>query len=128
MNEEDEINIFKQVFNTYGPLLSIKKDVKLINFFRSEPDKDIRQRTVIDNFPNWASETVRKHLRKLVKLGVLEESKKFRGTYRFPPRGRRKYFSDMDALVEVLVGYELYSMAKLSWGKKIKNDDYIERY
>lgn len=128
MNEEDPTDVFKYIFNTYGPLQSIRKDAELITYFRSMPNQDIRQKTIINDFPRWSKETVRKHLRSLIKRGILEESKEFRGTYRFPPRGRPEYFSDMDNLVEALVGREIYDMAKISWGKKLKNDDNKDFY
>lgn len=116
--ESDE-ETFKQIFNTWGSYTSLKKDVALMEYFLKNPEKIIRQKTIIDHFKNeMAAETCRKHLYKLVEKELIEESKEFRGSYfcRHSDEEDSLYYF-CDVLIERIIGPRIYEMAKRRWKK-----------
>ena len=120
-NENRRDKIIKYTFNKYGTYISLIKDVKLLEFFINRTDKEVRQKTIIDYFSCWSPKTVRRHLDRLVQKEIIKESHEFRGTYIFHPGYHQNMKFDMDNIARVILGEELYEMAKSCW--KIKEDE-----
>ena len=107
------------VFSRYGTYQSLQKDAEIMRFFLENQRERIRQKTVIDRFKGLMTpKTVREHLYRLVEKGLLEEVPDFKGTYMFFPMGFREFAVDMDRLVRVLVGQEIYDCALVMYKEK----------
>lgn len=114
-DKEKIIDVFKYTFNKYGTYQSLKKDAELLYFFIYKPDEEIRQKNIIIYFSKWSPKTVRRHLKRLVEKKVITESSDFCGTHIFHPGYHRGMAVDMDSLARVILGDELYMLAKSCW-------------
>ena len=119
MNEE-----IKSIFNRWDTFQSFEKDVMIINYLAD--GKEHRQKEIVDTIsppgsysPPMAPPTVKKHLYKLVKKGIIKESRKFRGTY---------YMDDppsFSKIVKALLGEPVYEALLNEWVKGFS--DYEKR-
>lgn len=112
---------FKEIFNKWGTFQSLQKDAQLVKYFLARPETDVRQKTIIEHFKGeMSAKTVREHLKKLVKKGILDENPLYRGTYVFVPSNYRRMGVDMDKLVRAIVGEDIYELARAIWLEKNK--------
>ena len=98
----------KEIFNKWGTYQSLQKDIAIIKFFMEKPDQEIRQKTIIDRFRYMDKTTVRLHLYKLVKKGILEEPH-FKGSYQL--NSLQGIATDVDRIARLILGENLYEMA-----------------
>ena len=109
----------KDIFNKWGTYQSLQKDVALVRYFMKRPGEKIRQKTVIKHFENeMVPKTVRAHLYKLVKKGILIEDPEYKGTYIFSDSGFKDFAVDMDKLFKAIFGEDLYDIAVQIWKEK----------
>ncbi len=111
--------VIKDSSNKYGGYHSLEKDVAIVRYFMVRPEIKVRQKTVIKHFENKMSpKTVREHLYKLVKKGILIEDPEYKGTYIFSFSGYIGFAVDMDKLFKAIFGEDLYKIAVQIWEKK----------
>ena len=121
----------KAIFDVWGTYRSFEKDVMIINYFlecnKNTEDKHalVRQKTIVNHFKNrMATVTVRSHLYKLLKKGIIEEDKNYRGTYfmAFYDEQKDDFYEvtevDWQFLANELLGEAFYTRIKDDWTKK----------
>jgi hypothetical protein len=121
---------FEDLFNKIGSYKSLQKDAQLLIFFMQHTSEILRQKQVIEHFKGkMSAKTVRIHLYNLVHKGIIEEDSKFKGSYRFYPEMFEGLGIDVDKLVCLIVGEDLYQLARKIWVEKsrIRGEDYEER-
>jgi hypothetical protein len=110
---------FESLFSKIGSYRSLQKDVQLLAFFMRNPRKTIRQKEIIEYFDGKISaKTVRAHLYNLVHKKVICEDSRFKGSYVFYPEMFEGLGVDVDKLICLIVGEDLYNIARKIWIKK----------
>jgi len=104
----------------FGTYKSLSKDIKILKYFMNNPNKNIRQKTLIKHFNKWSNKTVIRHLKKLVKNNLLRESDNFKGTYYFNPEYIKDTKLDMELIARSILGDEIFELAIISYIKKEK--------
>jgi hypothetical protein len=118
---------FESLFSKIGSYRSLQKDVQLLTFFMMHPHETIRQKQIIKYFEGKISaKTVRAHLYNLVHKGVIQEDSRFKGSYMFYPEMFEGLGVDIDRLICLIVGEDLYNLARKIWVKKsrMRSDDW----
>ena len=110
---------FESLFSKIGSYRSLQKDVMLLTFFMQNPRRIIRQKEIIEYFNGKISaKTVRAHLYNLVHRGIIHEDSRFKGSYMFYPEMFENLGVDIDNLICLIVGEDLYNIARKIWIKK----------
>ena len=118
---------FESLFSKIGSYRSLQKDVMLLTFFMQNPRRTIRQQEIIEYFNGKISaKTVRAQLYSLVHKGVISEDSRFKGSYMFYPEMFEGLGVDIDRLICLIVGEDLYNLARKIWVKKsrMRSDDW----
>ena len=104
----------REIFNKWGTYQSLQKDIAIVKLFMEKPDQEIRQKTIIDRFRRMDKTTVRLHLYKLVRKGILKEPQ-FKGSYQLNTNddtdGLQGIAPDVDRIAGLILGENLYEMA-----------------
>ena len=129
MNEE----ILKDAFRTWGTYRSFSKDILIIHYFVSHDwqKNEHRQKEIINHFRReMAPVTTRKHLYKLCKMDILEETS-FRGTYELKMKQLYGIEPTWDRIIEALMGKDVYNAVLEIWKQRYTDSMYNkwkERY
>ncbi|MCK5260866.1 MAG: hypothetical protein KAJ44_01655 [Thermoplasmatales archaeon] len=104
----------KDIFNRWGTYQSLQKDIAIIKLFMEKPNQEIRQKTIIERFMYMDKTTVRLHLYKLVRKGILKEPQ-FKGSYQLntdnDDDSLQGIATDVDRIARLILGEKLYEMA-----------------
>jgi len=112
----EQLKFIRGITDKFGTFQSLKKDIELINYFLQKENCTRRYIELITYFERlgWSKSTVEHHLRHLHQVGVLEGGA-FLGEHKLC----EDVSSDMDLLIQILIGEDIYSQAKRAWKDKV---------
>lgn len=118
-----DLSFIRGICDRFGTYRSLMKDVEIINYFRRNTEgKSIRWKQLDQYFKRqrWAESTVINHLKRLHGYGILKGREGFKGEYslNLDSSEYNDFTSDMDKLIEIIMGRELYDLAKENWNEK----------
>lgn len=100
----------KYIFHKWGTYQKFQLDLKLIEYLKEREDQVVRQKELIVFFDEVMKPvTVRHHLSKLKKLGIIREVD-YAGSYTLSSNGYEDVVRDAQKLVKALLGEELFNL------------------
>ena len=113
---EHQKDVFKELQDKYGSYNRLALDIKILFFMISENLKTnsaryIRQKEIIDRFPEVTPGCIRTHLYRLKKRCIIEDVY-FKGCYKVNVYNASTLSRDLNKLLEALVGEEIYNFIK----------------